>query len=206
MKFELPNLPYAYNALEPYIDKETMFIHYTKHHKAYLDNFNAALEGAPELQNYSAEEIVARAFEIVPENIRTVVINNGGGYINHNLFFLHLGTANHEPMGEVKDAIIKTFGSLEEFRNEFETAAKTQFGSGWAFLVLDKDGALKIVKRQNQNSPLMEGETPIIGLDVWEHAYYLKYQNKRADYVNNFWKVLDWSKVEENYKNALKKL
>jgi Fe-Mn family superoxide dismutase len=205
MKFELPKLPYAYDALEPYIDKQTMELHHTKHHNAYLNNFNAALESAPELLNYSAEEIVSRVNEIVPEAIRTTVINNGGGYLNHNLFFLHLGTQNHEPMGEVKKAIENTFGSVEAFQEQFETAAKTQFGSGWAFLVLDEENNLKVIKRQNQNSPRMENLTPIMGLDVWEHAYYLNYQNKRPDYVHNFWKVLDWAKVEENYKKALKK-
>ena len=201
MKFELPNLPYAYSALEPYIDEQTMIIHHTKHHKAYTDNFNASLEGL-NLEGYSAEQIIREVNIVVPENIRAAVINNGGGYVNHNLFFLTLGRQNHNIEGEIKDAIIKTFGTIEEFKMQFENAAKSQFGSGWAFLVLDNKNNLKIVKKPNQNSPLTNGETPILALDVWEHAYYLKYQNKRADYVSNFWNVVDWQAVNKNYIKA----
>jgi len=204
MKFELPNLPYAYDALEPYIDEETMRIHHEKHHQAYLNNFNAALEGVKLQKEYSAEEIVKKVKELFPQDMQQTVINNGGGYINHNLFFEHLGNANNEPMGKIKEDIIKTFGSLENFKTEFETAAKTQFGSGWVFLVVDENGTLKVIKRQNQNSPLMDNLTPIIGLDVWEHAYYLNYQNRRPDYVSNFWNVLNWEKVEKNYQKTLK--
>ena len=201
-KFELPVLPYAYNALEPYIDEQTMTIHHTKHHEAYTNNFNASLEGVNGLEGYSAEEIIAKVNEVIPEGIRQAVINNGGGYINHNLFFRILGPNNHEPMGEVLEAIKKEFGSFEEFQTQFDQAAKTQFGSGWAFLVVDPSGALKIVKKQNQNSPLTDGDTPILGLDVWEHAYYLKYQNRRTEYETNFWKVINWEQVNENYKKA----
>jgi superoxide dismutase, Fe-Mn family len=204
MKFELPNLPYAYDALEPYIDERTMFIHHTKHHQGYTNNLNASLEGLS-LEGYTAEEIIANVNELVPESIRQTVINNGGGYVNHNLFFFIMGPKNNELKGEIKNAIEEEFGGFDEFRAEFEQAAKTQFGSGWAFLVVDPSGKLKVVKKPNQNSPLTDGDTPILALDVWEHAYYLKYQNKRPDYVSNFWKVVNWDEVNKNYLKTVKK-
>ena len=204
MKFELPNLPYAYDALEPYIDERTMFIHHTKHHQGYTNNLNASLEGL-NLEGYSAEQIIASVNELVPENVRLAVINNAGGYVNHNLFFFILGPKNNELKGEIKKAIEEEFGSFEEFKTEFEQAAKTQFGSGWAFLVVEPNGKLKVVKKANQNSPLTDGDTPILALDVWEHAYYLKYQNKRPDYVSNFWKVVNWDEVNKNYLKTIKK-
>jgi len=204
MKFELPKLPYAYDALEPYIDEKTMLIHHTKHHQGYTNNLNASLEGL-NLEGYSAEEIIANVVELVPENVRQTVINNGGGYVNHNLFFFIMGPQNNELKGEIKQAIEEEFGGFEEFREQFEQAAKTQFGSGWAFLVVDPKGKLKIVKKPNQNSPLTDGDIPVLALDVWEHAYYLKYQNKRPEYVENFWKVVDWSEVNKNYLKALNK-
>ncbi|MGD9901083.1 MAG: superoxide dismutase [Spirochaetales bacterium] len=204
MKFELPKLNYEYDALEPYIDAETMRIHHTKHHQAYTNKFNEALAEVTGIEKLSANEIIARVNEVVPESVRDAARNNGGGYVNHNLFFDILGANNHEIGGKLHEAIIKDFGSVEVFKEQFENAAKTQFGSGWAFLVVDELGRLKIVKKPNQNSPLTDGQTPILALDIWEHAYYLKYQNRRPDYVSNFWNVVDFSRVEKRYLDALK--
>ncbi|MBS3143695.1 superoxide dismutase [Candidatus Woesearchaeota archaeon] len=188
--FELPKLNYKYNALEPYIDEETMRIHHSKHHQAYTDNFNKAIGETEE----SAEDIIADIDEI-SEDKRTAVRNNGGGYINHKLFFSLL-KKDVECRGEILRAINKKFGSFDKFKEEFGNAAKTQFGSGWAWLVVD-EGELKIVKTSNQDSPLSDGKKPILCIDVWEHSYYLKYQNRRPEYIENFFHVINWNKVNE---------
>lgn len=199
-KFELPELPYAYDALEPHFDKETMNIHHTRHHNTYVTNLNAALEGK-DVSASSIEELISN-LDALPEGIRTAVRNNGGGHANHSLFWTLLtpnGTGT--PTGSVADAINAKFGSFDEFKNAFTQAALTRFGSGWAWLVVN-NGELEVTSTPNQDSPLMEGKTPILGLDVWEHAYYLNYQNKRPDYVGAFWNVVNWEKVEELYKAA----
>ncbi len=200
-KFELPELPYAYDALEPTIDKETMNIHHTKHHNTYVTNLNAALEGNDALQAKSVEELVSN-LSAVPEAARTAVRNNGGGHANHSLFWKILSpNGGGEPTGELADKIAAKFGSFDKFKEEFENAAKTRFGSGWAWLVLN-NGELEVTSTPNQDSPLMEGKTPLLGLDVWEHAYYLNYQNKRPDYVSAFWNVVNWDEVANNYNAA----
>ncbi|PEJ56939.1 MULTISPECIES: superoxide dismutase [unclassified Bacillus (in: firmicutes)] len=199
-KFELPQLPYAYDALEPHFDKETMNIHHTRHHNTYVTNLNAALEGK-EVAASSIEELISN-LDALPEGIRTAVRNNGGGHANHSLFWTLLtpeGTGT--PVGEVAEAINAKFGSLDELKAAFTQAALTRFGSGWAWLVVN-NGELEVTSTPNQDSPLMEGKTPILGLDVWEHAYYLGYQNKRPDYVGAFWNVVNWEKVEELYQAA----
>ncbi|MEH6938643.1 superoxide dismutase [Bacillus sp. JJ664] len=199
-KFELPQLPYAYDALEPHIDKETMNIHHTRHHNTYITNLNAALEGK-EVSATTIEELISN-LDALPEGIQTAVRNNGGGHANHSLFWTLLtpeGTG--APVGEVAEAINAKFGSLDEFKAAFTQAALTRFGSGWAWLVVN-NGELEVTSTPNQDSPLMEGKTPILGLDVWEHAYYLNFQNKRPDYVGAFWNVVNWTKVEELYKAA----
>ncbi len=204
MSFTLPELGYAYDALEPHFDKETMEIHHTKHHQAYVNNANAALEGT-EWADKSAEEVIAN-LDKLPADKQTAVRNNAGGHANHSLFWTILKTGT-ELKGSLKDAIIRDFGSVEAFQEQFEKAAATRFGSGWAWLVKQGD-KLAVVSTANQDSPLMgkdvagcEG-TPIIGLDVWEHAYYLKYQNKRPDYIKAFWNVVNWDKAQENFDNA----
>ena len=201
MAFELPNLPYEFDALEPHIDKETMEIHHDKHHNTYVTKLNAAIEGT-DLENKSIEEIVAN-LDSVPSDIQTAVRNNGGGHLNHSLFWQIL-SPNSEEKGTVVDKIKEQWGSLDEFKDEFAKKAAGQFGSGWAWLVVDKDGKLEIVTTPNQDNPITEGKTPILGLDVWEHAYYLKYQNKRPDYINAFWNVVNWEKVDELYNAATK--
>jgi Fe-Mn family superoxide dismutase len=201
-QYTFPDLPYAYDALEPYIDAQTMEIHYTKHHRAYFDNFvKAAADN--KIDNLSLEEIFS-SVSAFPAAIR----NNGGGYYNHMLFWKVMGpNAGGEPKGELLQAINKTFGSFDRFKAEFENAAKTQFGSGWAWLAVDADGNLFVSQTPNQENPLMDVSakrgTPILALDVWEHAYYLKYQNRRPDYVSNFWHVVNWNEVAELYKEAL---
>lgn len=200
MTYKLPELPYAYDALEPHIDKETMEIHYTKHHNTYVTNVNNALEGHDDLAAKSVEELISD-LNAVPEDIRTAVRNNGGGHANHSLFWTLLSpNGGGAPKGALAEAIDKKFGSLDKFKDEFATAAKTRFGSGWAWLVLDK-GELAIMSTPNQDSPLMEGKTPLLGLDVWEHAYYLNYQNRRPDYISAFWNVVNWDEVEKHYSN-----
>lgn len=200
-KFELPELPYAYDALEPHIDKETMNIHHTKHHNAYVTKLNAALEGHSAFDDMSVEEILADLSK-VPEDIRTAVRNNGGGHANHSLFWTILSLEGaKEPIGDLKGAIEQTFGSFDSFKETFENAAATRFGSGWAWLVV-ADGKLEVLSTPNQDTPVMEGKTPILGLDVWEHAYYLNYQNRRPDYIDAFWNVVNWDKVEEYYQAA----
>lgn len=202
MAHELPPLPYAYDALEPYIDARTMEIHHTKHHATYVNNLNAALESADErLRNLSVEELLRRIDE-VPESIRTAVRNNGGGHANHTLFWSVMGPGGGgEPTGELAEAISSTFGSFENFKETFSKAAAGRFGSGWAWLVV-KDGKLEVTSTPNQDSPLMEGQVPILGQDVWEHAYYLKYQNRRPEYIQNWWNVVNWAEVNRRYLEA----
>lgn len=197
MNHQLPNLPYAYDALEPYIDAQTMIIHHTKHHQAYIDNLNGALAKHPEIE-LNLEGFL-KNLDNVPADIRNVVRNNGGGVYNHNLFWTVLAPARGQaPSNEFLAAIAKAFGSFDNFKADFETAAKTRFGSGWAWLIVDAEKNLKVVSTPNQDTPLNEG-TPILNLDVWEHAYYLKYQNRRPEYVGNFWNVVNWNEVERLY-------
>lgn len=204
MAFQLPALPYPANALEPYIDTQTMEIHHGKHHAAYVNNLNAALEGHPELQSKSIEELL-RGIDSVPESIRTAVRNNGGGHANHTLYWeiMTPGGAK-EPSGELAEAINAAFGSFQNFKDEFAKAGAGRFGSGWAWLVVTKDGKLAVYSTANQDSPLMQGDTPILGMDVWEHAYYLKYQNRRPEYIQAFLNVINWDKVAERYAAAKK--
>lgn len=200
MPFSLPPLPYPYDALEPHIDKLTMEIHHTKHHAAYVNNLNKALESAPELATKSLEELLANNCALVPEKIRTAVRNHGGGHINHSFFWGIMGPkAGGQPSGKIAEAITKTFGSFEKFKEKFTEAALGRFGSGWAWLVLTPDRKLEVYSTANQDSPLMEGKTPILGIDVWEHAYYLKYQYRRADYVQAWWNVVNWAAVEKRF-------
>jgi Fe-Mn family superoxide dismutase len=199
----LPNLPYPADALEPYIDKTTMEIHHGRHHKAYVDNLNKALESQPALQSKSIEELL-RGFKALPEAVQTAVRNNGGGHANHSMFWEIMGPkAGGEPSGDLKVAIDAAFGNFAEFKNKIKTAATGRFGSGWAWLVFDGK-ALQIYSTANQDSPLMEGHAPILGLDVWEHAYYLKYQNKRPDYVDAWWNVVNWKAVAERFAKVKK--
>lgn len=200
-KFTLPELPYDYDALEPTIDKETMNIHHTKHHNTYVTNLNAALEGHSYLQDKSLEELISD-LDSIPEEIRTAVRNNGGGHANHSLFWKIMSpNGGGEPTGELADKINETFGSFDQFKEQFEQAAAGRFGSGWAWLVLD-NGELKITSTPNQDSPIMEGQVPLLGLDVWEHAYYLNYQNRRPDYASAFWNVVNWDEVAKNYEEG----
>jgi superoxide dismutase, Fe-Mn family len=200
MEFKLPALPYAYDALEPYIDARTMEIHYTKHHQAYLNNMIAALETCPEYNVTSAESMLIGLHE-VPSDIRTAIRNNAGGYVNHSLFWnIMKKNGGGEPKGLVADKIKETFGSFAEFQSLFNAQAKAVFGSGWAWLSVDKDGKFIVTGLPNQDSPFSYNATPIMGLDVWEHAYYLKYQNKRPDYIGAWWHVINWDMVEENYR------
>ncbi len=198
MAFELPQLPYGYDALEPHIDKETMNIHHTKHHNAYVTNLNNAIEGNAELASKSIEDLISN-LDAVPESIRTAVRNNGGGHANHSLFWTLLSPeGGGEPTGELAEAINSKFGSFDKFKEQFSAAGAGRFGSGWAWLILN-NGELEITSTANQDSPLMEGNTPILGLDVWEHAYYLNYQNRRPDYMAAFWNVVNWDEVQKLY-------
>ncbi|MFC4320788.1 superoxide dismutase [Litchfieldia salsa] len=200
MAYELPQLPYAYDALEPHIDKETMNIHHTKHHNTYISNVNAALEGS-ELLNKSVEELISD-LDAVPAEKRTAVRNNAGGHANHSLFWTILSpNGGGEPTGELADAINSKFGSFAAFKEEFAKAAATRFGSGWAWLAVN-NGELEVTSTPNQDSPLMEGKTPILGVDVWEHAYYLNYQNRRPDYVAAFFNVVNWDEVSKRFAAA----
>lgn len=202
MAHELPALPYAFDALEPHIDAQTMQIHHGKHHNAYITNLNNAIEGHADLQAKSVEELL-RDIDNVPENIRTTVRNNGGGHANHSLFWTIMGpNGGGEPSGDLADAINAAFGSIDAFKEKFSDAAKKQFGSGWAWLVVDSDGNLHVYSTPNQDSPFMQGHTPVLGLDVWEHAYYLHYQNRRPDYVAAFWNVVVWDAVAERFAAA----
>ncbi|MBH5318938.1 superoxide dismutase [Paenibacillus sp. GSMTC-2017] len=203
MAHQLPALPYAHNALEPHIDATTMEIHHGRHHNAYVTNLNAALESAPELQGKSIEALIADLAS-VPEAIRTAVRNNGGGHANHSLFWETIApNAGGAPTGALAAAIESELGGLDTFKADFAKAAATRFGSGWAFLAV-AGGKLKVYSLPNQDSPIMEGETPILGLDVWEHAYYLNYQNKRPDYIAAFWNVVNWDEVSKRYEAAVK--
>src|SRR5699024_3215551 len=199
MAFELPKLPYAYDALEPHIDKETMEIHHTKHHNTYVTKLNDAVKGT-DLESKSIEEIV-KNLDAVPENIKTAVRNNGGGHLNHSIFWELLSPEKKELSGELKEAIESAFGSVDKFKEEFEAAAAGRFGSGWAWLVVN-NGKLEITSTPNQDNPVSEGKTPVFGVDVWEHAYYLKYQNKRPEYLSAIWNVVNWDKVNELYQAA----
>ncbi|SMF90670.1 superoxide dismutase, Fe-Mn family [Paenibacillus uliginis N3/975] len=201
MAFQLPQLPYANNALEPHIDAQTMEIHHDRHHNTYVTNLNAALENAPEFANKSLEELISN-LDAIPESIRTAVRNNGGGHANHSLFWEIIGpNGGGNPTGALAEAIDSELGGFDKFKEDFAKAATTRFGSGWAWLVL-KDGKLAVTSTPNQDSPIMEGQTPLLGLDVWEHAYYLKYQNKRPDYISAFWNVVNWEEVGKRYDNA----
>ncbi len=201
MPHELPALPYPYDALEPHIDGRTMEIHHGKHHAAYVNNLNKAIESHSDLQKKSITELLADLAS-VPESIRTAVRNNGGGHFNHSLFWKVMQRGGGgKPSGELADAVDSAFGSLDELKNKFSQAAATRFGSGWAWLYV-KDGKLQLGSAPNQDSPVMDGGKPILGLDVWEHAYYLNYQNRRPDYVQAWWSVVSWSGVEENYRKA----
>mgnify|MGYP001615144767 CR=1 FL=1 len=203
MSFELAPLPYAYNALEPHVDARTMEIHHGKHHKAYTDNLNKALESAPELAGKSAEELVAD-LNAVPEGIRTAVRNNGGGYVNHNQFWAAMGpNAGGAPGGELGAAIAAAFGSFDDFKAKFAAAGLTRFGSGWAWLSLDASGKLAVTSTANQDNPMSDGLKPLLGLDVWEHAYYLLYQNRRADYITGWWNVVNWDEIGRRYAAAM---
>jgi len=208
--YTLPQLPYSYDALEPYIDKMTMEIHHTKHHQAYINNLNSALEKYPEWQNVELEEILKNLNQL-PEEIRTAVRNNGGGHYNHSLFWEIMKPptqTNAEFTQNQADSILfkvieENFGSFENFKNLFSETALKHFGSGWAWLVVTPDKKLKVYSLPNQDNPLMNGDLPIMGLDVWEHAYYLKYQNRRNEYIQNWWNVVNWEKIEENYKKTV---
>lgn len=200
-KYETPDLPYPYDALEPHIDEETMKIHHDKHHNTYVTKLNAALEGHEDLSQKSVEDLIAN-LDAVPADIRTAVRNNGGGHANHSLFWkLMSPNGGGEPSGEVTDAIKQKFGSFDQFKEKFVAAATGRFGSGWAWLVVN-NGELEIVDTPNQDNPVSEGKTPIFGVDVWEHAYYLKYQNRRPEYLEAFFNTVNWDQVDKNYKEA----
>jgi Fe-Mn family superoxide dismutase len=199
MSFTLPPLPYAPDALEPTIDKLTMEIHHGKHHNAYVTNLNKALESAPALAGKTIEELLAHNCAIVPENIRTAVRNNGGGHLNHSMFWKIMGPkAGGAPVGNVAQAIVGAFGSFETFKEKFNAAGVGRFGSGWAWLLKTASG-VEIVSTPNQDSPIMEGKNPVFGCDVWEHAYYLKYQNRRPDYLAAWWNVVNWKEIEHRF-------
>ena len=200
MPFSLPQLPYAYDALEPHIDARTMEIHHTKHHQAYVNNLNTALEKAPEFQGKSLDELM-RGINSVPEAVRTAVRNNGGGHWNHSMFWQVMGpNKGGEPSGKLASSIKTSFGDFAKFKEQFAAAAAGRFGSGWAWLIDEGNGKLSITSTPNQDNPLMDGKKPLLGLDVWEHAYYLKYQNRRPDYVTAWWNVVNWDAVAEKYK------
>ncbi|ADG07078.1 superoxide dismutase [Kyrpidia tusciae] len=202
MAHQLPPLPYAFNALEPYIDALTMEIHHDRHHGTYVNNLNAALEGHPDLEAKSIEDLL-RGINSVPENIRTAVRNNGGGHANHSMFWQIMKPGGGgQPTGALADAINSTFGSFDSFKDQFSKAAAGRFGSGWAWLVMKPGGKLEITSTPNQDSPYMDGDYPILGLDVWEHAYYLKYQNKRPEYIAAWWNVVNWDAVAKRFAEA----
>jgi len=199
MAFELPPLPYDYNALEPYIDEQTMRLHHDKHHQTYVANLNAALQNNAEFASLSVEDLVRRINEI-PEASRTAVRNNGGGHVNHSMFWqIMKPNGGGEPTGELASAIQQAFGSFDVFKTQFNDAGAKRFGSGWTWLVLDQSGKLAVTSTANQDSPLMEGSYPVMGNDVWEHAYYLKYQNRRPEYLNAWWNVVNWDEVARRY-------
>jgi len=198
-KHTLPELPYSYDALEPYIDAETMKLHHDKHHAAYVKNLNDALDKFPELSSKTAEELILD-LNSIPEEIRIAIRNNGGGHVNHSMFWQIMGPSKErEPSGQLLEEIKKYFGSLADFKNKFEETGLKRFGSGWVWLVKDKNGKLDIISTANQDNPISEGLSPIIGNDVWEHAYYLKYKNMRADYLKEWWNVVNWLEVENRF-------
>jgi len=200
MPFSLPALPYPFDALEPSIDKMTMEIHHGKHHGTYVTNLNKALESAPELASKSIEELLANNCAIVPESVRTAVRNNGGGHMNHSMFWQIMGRGKGgQPKGKVADALKSTFGGFDQFKEKFAAAATGRFGSGWAWLVRVAGGKLEVYSTPNQDSPVMEGKYPVMGLDVWEHAYYLKYQNRRPEYIAAWWNVVNWDEIENRF-------
>jgi len=202
MAFKLPDLPYGKDALEPHIDARTMEIHHDKHHAGYTNKLNGALEKHPELGDKSIEDLLGN-LESVPADIQTAVRDNGGGFANHALFWQVMGPqGGGQPGGDLATAVNQTFGGFDAFKQAFASAAAGRFGSGWAWLVVDAFGKLQVYSTPNQDSPLMNGHTPILGLDVWEHAYYLNYQNRRPDYIEAFWNVVNWGKVAENYAKA----
>jgi Fe-Mn family superoxide dismutase len=200
MPFTLPPLPYAFDALEPTIDKMTMEIHHGKHHNAYVTNLNKALESAPDLAGKSVEELLANNCAVVPDAIKTAVRNNGGGHVNHSMFWQIMGPkAGGAPSGKLAEAINAAFNSFDNFKEKFNAAGMGRFGSGWAWLLKDKAGKLDIISTANQDSPLMEGKSVVMGVDVWEHAYYLKYQNRRNEYLAAWWNVVNWAEIEKRY-------
>jgi Fe-Mn family superoxide dismutase len=202
MAHELPKLPYAYDALEPHIDARTMEIHYTKHHAAYVTNLNAALDKHPELHAKSLDDLL-KSLGTVPEDIRGAVRNNGGGHLNHSMFWLIMKkNGGGQPAGELGDAINKAFGGFPAFKDKLTAGGMTRFGSGWSWLVITKDGKLDVVSTPNQDNPVLDGQKPIMGVDVWEHAYYLKYQNRRKDYLDAWWNVVNWDEIAARYAKA----
>jgi superoxide dismutase, Fe-Mn family len=199
MAYELPPLPYDYNALEPYIDTQTMQLHHDKHHQTYVTNLNTALQGHDQLASMSVDDLI-RNISQVPENIRTAVQNNGGGHSNHSMFWTIMKpNGGGQPSGELANAIQQAFGSFDAFKTAFNDAGTKRFGSGWAWLVLDQSGKLQVISTANQDSPLMSGLYPVMGNDVWEHAYYLKYQNRRPEYLNAWWNVVNWDEVARRF-------
>lgn len=200
-EFKLMPLPYSYDALEPYIDKETMIIHHTKHHQTYVDNLNKIIASSPSLSSKSLEDLLVN-LDSLPANVKQGVINNAGGVYNHNFFWTIMSpNQSGNPTGDLSKAINTTFGSFDNFKSKFKDSAMSRFGSGWSWLVSDKDGNLSIISTANQDTPISIGLTPIIGIDVWEHAYYLKYKNKRSDYIDNWWNVVNWNQANTNYTN-----
>ena len=202
--FTLPKLPYAYDALMPYIDAKTMEIHVTKHHQAYIDNLNKALQPFPELQTYSLDDLL-KNLKTLPESIQAAVQNNAGGHFNHSLFWEMMTPQSKMVQGSLHAEILKKYNSIESFQEQFGNAAKTRFGSGWAWLVLNSKGDLEIYSTANQDAVIMKNDLPLLGLAVWEHAYYLHYQNRRPDYISAWWSVVNWKFVEENYKKVIGK-
>ncbi|HEX5546190.1 MAG TPA: superoxide dismutase [Ktedonobacterales bacterium] len=203
MAYELPPLPYDYNALEPYIDEETMHLHHDKHHQAYVNNLNAALQGQSQFENMSIDQLI-RSLNSVPENIRTAVRNNGGGHINHSMFWqIMKPSGGGEPTGDLASAISSAFGSFDQFKAAFNDAGAKRFGSGWAWLVIGSDGKLAVTSTANQDSPLIDGLYPVMGNDVWEHAYYLKYQNRRPEYLAAWWNVVNWDEIAKRFAQGM---
>ncbi len=202
MAHNLPDLPYAYDALEPYIDAQTMEIHHSKHHAAYVSKLNAAIEGSADLESKSIEDLI-KNLHTVPENIRTAVRNNGGGHLNHSIFWKLMGPGKGgNPVGDLSTAIDAKFGSFDALKEEFSTAAANRFGSGWAWLVVNSTGNLSVTSTANQDNPITDGSSVLLGLDVWEHAYYLKYQNRRPEYIQNWWQVVNWEAVNDRYSDV----
>jgi superoxide dismutase, Fe-Mn family len=199
MAYDLPPLPYDYNALEPYIDEETMHLHHDKHHQAYINNLNTALQGQSQFENMAIDELI-RNLNTVPETIRTAVRNNGGGHINHSMYWqIMKPNGGGEPTGDLANAITSAFGSFDQFKAAFNDAGTKRFGSGWAWLVIGNDGKLAVTSTANQDSPLIDGQYPVMGNDVWEHAYYLKYQNRRPDYLAAWWNVVNWDEIAKRF-------